>query len=203
MTTTASTSLAAIEQLYDTYRQSDAAIAPHLPRLRELGRRFHASGGSIVVEFGVKRGMSSTAWLLEADHVISFDVVPTPQATALAQMAPHWDYRIESSLTATIPDCDVLFIDSLHTFDQVDAELRRHAHSVRRALVFHDVTTFGEVAAVGETGRQAWTYRPGGGSVPDAHKGIRPAIDALMIRDRSWHISARYVDGHGLLVLER
>lgn len=190
--------LVPIEELYDTYCQSGAAIAPHLPRLRVLGE-----GRSLVVEFGVKRGMSSAAWLLGAQRVISFDIEPTPQAKALEKIAPHWEYRIESSLTAAIPECDVLFIDSLHTFDQLDAELKRHADKVKHALVFHDVTTFGEVSAVGETGRQAWTYRPGGGSVPDIHKGIRPAIDALMIRDRSWQIAARYVDGHGLLVLER
>lgn len=188
---------AAIERLYDQYCQSGAAIAPHLPRLRALGR------GRSVVEFGVKRGMSSTAWLLSADHVTSYDIAPTPQARELKELLPHWDYQIQDTLEAVIPDCDLLFLDSLHTFAQVDAELRRHADRVRQMLVFHDVTTFGEVGAVGETGKQAWTYRVGGGSVPLAHQGIRPAIDALMIRDRSWQIAARYVDGHGLLVLER
>ncbi len=186
-----------LEQLYDAYCGSAAAIAPHLPRLLALG------SGKRVVEFGVKRGMSSVAWLLSAEHVTSYDIAPTPQARELKELVPEWDYRIQDTLETVIADCDLLFVDSLHTFAQVDAELRRHAHSVRQMLVFHDVTTFGEVGAVGETGKQAWTYRAGGGSVPLVHQGIRPAIDALMIRDRSWQIAARYVDGHGLLVLER
>ncbi len=193
-----SVSVAALERLYASYCQSAAAIAPHLPRLRALGQ-----GRSLVVEFGVKRGMSSTAWLLSAQHVISYDITPTPQARELKELVPEWDYRLQDTVEADIPECDLLFIDSLHTFAQVDAELRRHADRVRQMLVFHDVTTFGEVGAVGETGKQAWTYRAGGGSVPLAYQGIRPAIDALMIRDASWHIAARYVDGHGLLVLER
>ncbi len=186
-----------VEHLYQAACKGASAIAAHLPRLRELGRGH-------VVEFGVKRGYSSSAFLLSAaDRVTSYDIVSTPDAIALKRLMPSWDYRVESTLTAVIPPCDVLFIDSLHTYAQVAAELTLHADKARHLLIFHDVTTFGEVGAVGETGKQAWTYRPGIGSVPKAYQGIRPAIDALMVRDHSWMIKARYVDSHGLLVLER
>jgi hypothetical protein len=95
-----------------------------------------------------------------------------------------------------------MFVDSLHTYEQVRAEAV-HADRARRYLVFHDVSTFGEVGAVGETGRQSWTYVAGRGSVPMQHRGIRPAIDELMIRDPSWRIIERRVESHGLLVLAR
>jgi hypothetical protein len=96
----------------------------------------------------------------------------------------------------------MLFVDSLHTFAQCDAELRRHADSVRKLLVFHDTITFGSIGAAGETGKHSWIYTPGE-SVPQQHLGIRPAIDNLMIRDHSWKIVGHHTESHGLLVLER
>lgn len=189
-----------LETLYTQHCGSGTAIALHLQRLRAL-----ASGLSDVIEFGVKRGASSTAWLLGAEHVTSYDIVPTIEARQLEQLAHgRWTYRIQSSLEAPVQECDLLFIDSLHTFAQCDAELRRHADLVSRYLVFHDTLTFGSVGADGESGRQLWDYHTHlGQSVPMDALGIRPAIDRLMMRDSSWRVRSHHLDNHGLLVLER
>lgn len=192
-------SIASVEAFYERALQTPSAITAHLPRLRAL-----ADGLELAVEFGVKRGASSSALLLGAARVMSFDIVATPEARLLQQLAgDRWDYRLEDSRTAEIPEVDLILFDSLHTFDQLEVELARHGHRSRRYLVFHDVTTFGEVGAVGETGRQAWTYTAGGGSVPRSHWGIRPAIDAWQVAHDEWRIAERCVDSHGLLVLER
>jgi len=189
----------AVAAIYEGHLRQQTAITAHLPRLRML-----AASCDVCVEFGVKRGASSSALLLGAPYVRSYDLVRTSEADRLAAAAgAHWDYRIEDSRTAEIPPCDLLFVDSLHSYAQCDAELRRHADRVKHFLVFHDVGTFGEIAADGETGRPAWAYTPGGPSVPRAYLGIRPAIDEACIRDPSWQIAARYVDSHGLLVMER
>ena len=190
----------ALEAFYrDELNHPERAMTAHLPTLRRF-----ASQCSIVAEFGVKKGASSSALLLGAQEVWSWDIVETKSARNLARIAgSRWHYQIQSSLDAVLPShCSMLFIDSLHTFAQCDSELERHADQVSELLVFHDVTTFGEVGALGETGRQSWAYEPGT-TVPEAHWGIRPAIDRLMIRDRSWRILRRDVHGHGLLVLGR
>lgn len=187
-----------IEAIYEDHRLKHTAITYHLPRLRHL-----AEGLGEVREFGVKRGASSSALLLGARHVTSFDIVPTTCAHRLAQAAgPKWDYRIESSLVAAPAACDLLFIDSLHTFAQCHAELIRHASSVRKYLAFHDTVTFGSIGAADESGRQSWTYMVGE-EVPLAHLGIRHAIDLLMIRDASWRLVDAEYRSHGLLILER
>lgn len=176
----------------------ERAITAHLPRLRDLARRC-----AYVVEFGVKRGASSSALLLGAAHVTSYDLVPTKQARELKRIVgERWDYRIEDTRTAMVPFCDLMFFDSLHTYEQMQIELERHAHRSLRYLVFHDVSTFGEVGADGESGRQAWTYVVGQ-SVPLQHLGIRPAIDQFQIAHPEWRIAERYVDSHGLLVLRK
>lgn len=187
-----------IESIYEEHLKKQTAISVHLPRLRSL-----ATGLDLAVEFGVKAGASSSALLMGARHVISYDIVPTSCAERLAQAAgPRWNYRIQSSLMAGPVHCDLLFIDSLHTYGQCKGELWRHANSVRSYIVFHDTVTFGSVGAAGETGRQSWPYQPGV-SVPPEHLGIRPAIDELMIDDPLWRIQAHWTDSHGLLVLRR
>lgn len=187
-----------LEALYQRHCAAGTAISAHLPRLREL-----AEGLELVVEFGVKRGASSCALLLGAKRVVSYDIEATPDARRLeALVGDCWDYRIEDSRTANVPPAEMAFVDSLHTFAQVEAELK-HADKISRYLVLHDVATFGEIGALAETGRHSWAYQYGRGSVPREHWGIRPAVDFLMIRDPSWHIIERRVESHGLLVLER
>ena len=43
-----------------------------------------------------------------------------------------------------IDPTDVLFIDTRHDYDQLAAELARHAEEVRRAIALHDTTAFGD-----------------------------------------------------------
>jgi hypothetical protein len=188
-----------LEALYTRHlAETRRAMTAHLPRLRAL-----ATGLDLAVEFGVKYGASSVALLLGAQHVISYDTVVTPQAKSLQAVAgPRWEYRLQDSRRAMPTPCDLLLVDSLHTYAQVRAELARHAAAVGRYLVFHDTITFGSIGANGETGKWIWRQEPGVAVTID-HLGIRPAIDELMIADPTWCLKAHYVDSHGLLVLER
>lgn len=187
-----------LETIYAAHCAARTAISPHLPRLRHL-----AEGHGLAVEFGVKWGASSSALLLGADRVISYDIAETTQARELVRAAGgRWEYRLEDSRRAAVPFCDLLFIDSQHDYDQCKAELDAHADKVSRLLVFHDTITFGSVGAKAETGEHKWQYVRGQ-SVPQEALGVRPAIDELMIRDQSWRIVAHYTDSHGLLVLRR
>jgi hypothetical protein len=187
-----------LEAIYQKHLAGNTAISPHLPRLRAL-----AEGLSLAVEFGVKRGASSSALLLGAQRVISYDLVETREAKELKQIAgERWDYRIGDSREADVPPCSILFVDSLHTYEQCRAELEAHGDKAKRFLIFHDHMTFGTVGADGETGRHKWTYVPGKGSVPLDCLGIRQAIDEFMAANLCWRIAASYPDSHGLLVLE-
>ena len=187
-----------LEDIYRRHVAAKTAISAHLPRLREL-----ASGLDTVVEFGVKRGASSSALLLGAKRVISYDIAPTPEAMALKELAgERWDYRIGDSRKAEFDAADMLFIDSQHDGIHVGAELTCAADRIGRYVVGHDTITFGSVGAKGETGTHCWNYIKGQ-SCPEWALGVRIAFDRLMIRDPSWRIIAHYPESHGLLVLER
>lgn len=169
-----------VEALYQQYCETPGDMQPHLPRLRAL-----AEGCDLVVEFGVRHGASTTALLLAARHVVSYDIRCLDGAKHLQHLArDRWTFHVEDSRIADVPRCDLLFWDSMNTYEHLRVDLTAHADKVRHRLVIHNTVGWG---CVGD----------GGGL------GIRPAIDELMMRDDSWRITAHYLDVGGLLVLER
>lgn len=194
---TALRSARSLKEFYETCLTIPTAITPHLQTLRH-----YASKCEIACEFGVKRGFSSSALLMGASAVHSWDIAPTREAQHLQQLAPRWGYRIEDSRLCRLPVCDLLLIDSLHTYAQVKAELATMRGLIRKYLICHDVTTFGSVGADGESGRQSWTYETGQ-SVPQEHLGIMPAVLEFMAEDPVWDVLEINPHSHGLLVLKR
>jgi len=168
-----------------------------LKRLRAL-----ASECDDVVEFGVKKGVTSIALLLGArGTVYSYDIVTNKSVRFIQKfMGKKWRFMLQSSLRANIPECDMIFFDSLHTYTQLRRELAKHADKAKKYLVFHDTITFGIQGADGESGE----YLPGweaGVFSPEVH-GIRLAIDEFMIYNRRWRIKFHSPHSNGLLCLE-
>ena len=183
-----------IEDLYEHRFRSGKMMAHHMPALRKLAEQC-----AVCVEFGVRSGPSTLALLCGTKgSVVSYDVERVPQWHDPIQAAAgdRWTLRIQPSETATdVPECDLLMHDSFHNYSQVDLEMKAHATKARKFLVFHD-TIACAVKGEGITGG----YHP-------AHyadqRGIRLAIDELMIRDPSWHIYSHDPESNGLLVLAR
>lgn len=156
-------------------------INEHLPLLRKL-----ASEVETVVEMGVRCGVSTRAFLAaRPKRMVSIDVNPAPpELTALASGLP-WEFRRDSSLTAEPIDCDLLFIDTLHTAEQLRRELERHAARVRRYIVLHDTETFG-------------LHGEGGGD------GLLKAVsEFLQAHPAEWDIHIHRKNNNGLTVLKR
>lgn len=189
----------ALQALYERHCQTPGSTNPLLPRLRAL-----ASECDTVVELGTKHGRSATAFLMAGCEVWSYDIVESKHARALQKITgKRWHYTIADTRRIEIPECDLIFFDSLHTYGQLDAELRLHASKSRRFLVFHDTITFGVVGARGEDGVHSWTFPQPVQEVPPEHRGIRLAIDEMMVREPCWRIREHVPTSHGLLILER
>jgi hypothetical protein len=118
-------------------------------------------------------------------QLLSYDLNP-PQCGPLPVPERWLKWHFTQADTGKLPDIaptDLLFIDTLHTAAQVEAELR-HAHRVRRYLVFHDTVLFGEHGECGQP-------------------GIMPAIEAFRIAHPEWREFCHMRNCNGLLVLER
>jgi hypothetical protein len=134
---------------YERRRTEKSDIRRHLPRLRE------AAHGT-VLELGVRGGNSTAALLagVETRGGILWSVDVDSSCGDVFAGHPQWRFVCASSLDeATIHDAglgehiDVLFVDTLHTFDHVKAELETWVPKVRTGgrILVHDVESFPEV----------------------------------------------------------
>ena len=160
-------------------------IYQHLPTLAEAAQMCET-----VVEFGVRTGNSTCAFLYgletgKGGALHSFDIMRTKyEPPALARAT--WKFtQADTATLAEIPECDLLFIDTLHTAIQVARELV-HAARVRKFIFLHDTVTFGSEAE----------------GAPNEH-GITCAIYDFLAANRDWRVIHHYPNNNGLLVLGR
>lgn len=115
-------------------------ISAHLPVLYK-----YAASCKKIVEFGVNDCTTTAAFLYaQPDELHSYDIKRFPQVDEMEKLAgrTRFEFHEQSTLDADIPECDLLFIDDLHTGEHVRQELAKHADKVRRYLFFHDTTLF-------------------------------------------------------------
>jgi hypothetical protein len=157
-------------------------IQHHLPRLRAL-----ASQCESVIEFGTRTAVSTTAILHgQPGKFTAYDINRSDKAVWLKEVSGRTRYNFVTADTRKIEiePCDFLFIDTLHVYDQLSAELALHADKVRSRIAMHDTVTFGT-----------------SGEIPGS-KGLRPAIQEFLARG-GWRVESEYTDSNGLTVLKR
>jgi hypothetical protein len=167
---------------YERCCTAGADISQHLPLLYQL-----ACQVEYVTEIGVGAGNSTTAFLLaQPKRFVTYDVRRLPVIRELEALKgkTQFEFRVENSLTAEIEPTDLLFIDSYHSYEQLSAELKRHAQHARRYIVLHDTDTFG--------------YEGEGGG-----KGLRMAMSEFLTDHPEWQIVYDVRFNNGLTVLER
>lgn len=191
---------AAFRELCD--RQSD--IQEHLPTLSEL-----ASRCSSVLELGVRDGVSTTALLHglarstrpEQKCLRCCDLQRTDGALRVASLAAmskvDFLFYEVSSLSNDAPadrGVDLVFVDTVHTYHQLAAELQKYAPLASRYLVLHDVVTFGFVNEPGYDGAEHV-----------CPSGLLPAVFEFLASGRgaNWRVTGFSHLSNGLLILER
>ncbi len=173
------------QELYEYYLTFDGDIKEHLPYLRYL-----ASQCQHITEFGTRAGISTAAFLAGSpQRLVTYDVnqhefVHQLSNLAKAECKTRFDFIQGDVLTADIEETDLLFIDTWHVYEQLRAELKRHAHKVRKAIVLHDTETFGQ------SGEHI------------GHKGLMPAVAEFLERG-TFKMKKHFKNCNGLTVLER
>jgi predicted O-methyltransferase YrrM len=179
-----------LQERYDRLCATPSSINELLPVLR----RYAEQCGSIA-EFGVDIGQSTTAFLMaQPKRLISIDVVRKPELDELFGLLhgdsyiykTQWFFRLLDSLMCTIPEVDMLFIDSSHCYDHIKSELERHHAQVRRWIICHDTIAYGEFGEAGPP-----------------QVGIVPAIEEFLATHPEWIEKEHLKYNNGLLVMER
>lgn len=197
-----------IDRLYHSLVANDGMdINQHLPRLRAMAEAANALHGQleldvvvfedakkapdyVVVEMGVRTGVSTIALLCgRPKSMLSIDINSPPSMPTLQEVAKRrsvdWEFHLGSTLEMEPVSCVMLFIDTLHTYTQLKAELAIHGNCATKWLVFHDTTTFG---VLGEDGQAP---------------GLVKAIDEFQAANPHWKTKIVAANNNGLTVLER
>jgi hypothetical protein len=158
-------------------------IHEHLPVLSDL-----TSQCNHVTELGVGWAQSTRAFLRHDVELHSYEYSPQPGIVDFFVQARNAGRNVTLHIADTrniqIEETDLMLVDSLHVYEQVQKELELHAGKVKKYLLFHDTTLF---ADRGEFGG----------------KGIWQAIQEFMDSHPEWQLIERRTNNNGLTILKR
>lgn len=173
-------------ELYQTAASTPSDIWEHVPTLMRLARQCDH-----VTELGTRTGVSTTALLYGApEMVVAYDLFRHPQIGVLEAAAREagadFTFIQADDRAVEIEETDLLFIDTLHTHEQLTAELRLHGHRARRFVALHDTVTFGHRDETGEG------------------PGLWPVIeDYFLGQHKRWKLLDHWTNNNGLTVFMR
>jgi hypothetical protein len=180
-------------------RPSD--INQHLETLKT-----YASECGHITEMGVRTVVSTWAFLAsKPKRLISIDIVQCPvqdAATAAKNNGIDFEFIVAdtSNPQLDIEPTDLLFIDTWHVYDQLKKEFQLHANKVKKYIILHDTTTFGEI---GESGSDL-IINPATGQMEMMRKrGLWPAVEEFLAENTNWSLKERFTHNNGLTILQK
>lgn len=182
-----------LQEIYKQKCEEPSDINEHLITLA-----FYAIQCKHVTEFGVRNMVSTWALMYGLSlpksatrTLMSYDLTnpgdsAIGQAMAIAVNAGVlFNFIVGDTRQITIEETDLLFIDTFHTYGQLQKELELHGNKARKFIILHDTLTFG---TKGEAGDEA---------------GLLPAIEWFLRQNPHWTMRAQYYFNNGLTILER
>lgn len=154
-----------------------------------------------VTEMGVRNVVGTWAFLAaQPTTYVGIDIKKTSEVDDMIartkKCLTRVTFREMDSLQGTIEETDLLFIDTLHTYDQLRQELERHARNVRQFILFHDTTLFEY--------KDEKIYGHASSLVSKTTtQGEWPAISQFLKKHPEWTVYERLRINNGLTVLKR
>ena len=171
------------EQDYLDAVQRDTDIHEHLELIAQLASECKHS-----TELGVGYAQSTRAFLRYDNEHHAYEFRPYDVVLEYFKNARESGRNVTLHVADTrqveIAPTDIMLVDSLHQYEQVQTELALHADKVSKYILFHDTTTF---AINGEFGG----------------KGIWPAVQEFIDSHPEWQMIERRTNNNGLTVLKR
>jgi len=181
-----------INEIYENYCLKPGDINEHLPLLKE-----YALKCSHVTEMGVRYIVSTWAFVAaKPKKIISIDKIHPIKFNAGYQFDIllneckknniNFIFYEKDTNKIEIEETDLLFIDTLHNYEQLKNELKLHSSKVKKYICFHDVETYGKRDEIGNG------------------KGILLAIEEFLLNNiNKWKIVEHKKNNNGLMILEK
>ena len=182
---------------------SPSDINEHLAAIKDF-----ASDCETIIELGVRIPISTFALMmgkpktltsvdiLHPDHFGGGSELELAYECA-KQEGVDFSFILNDSISYEFDQCDLLFIDTWHTYRQLISELITHQSRVKKYIMMHDTTTY---ASDDEAN---WAVSPEPNFDGDVKLGLWPAIEDFLEHFPEWEIHTRYTHNNGLTVLKR
>ena len=110
---------------------------------RELWYKKHFGGYETIVELGVNSGTSASIWIeCATKKVVGIDLNENKNVHDIIEKAKklniHYEYIIGDTCEVTPMECDILFIDSSHKYEETVLELQRYSPKTKTFIALHD-----------------------------------------------------------------
>jgi hypothetical protein len=176
-----------LEYFYNLKRTTPSDINEHLPTLYDYAKRCNT-----IAEFGVRDVCSSYALALASPQkLICVDIKSNDNITNFINLCKKENinavFHQANTLEYELEEVDMLFIDTLHSFNQLSLELTLHASKVKKYLIFHDTISFGYMDE---------DTRKSGESC-----GLVPALKIFLRDNPNWKETETYTNNNGLTIL--
>lgn len=190
-----------IKEIYSIYKYTPSDINEHLETIFNIAQEC-----SHITEMGVRGAVSTWAMLLaNPQKMISYDIsyhnYEVDRVITLAnEYKINYKFVLADVLKLEIEPTELLFIDTLHTYNQLLNELNLHASKVSKYIVLHDTESFGIV--------DEEIYPHASNSIINAQvckKGLLLAIEDFLLskKGESWEVFKRYTHNNGLTILRK
>lgn len=206
LNSTAECNIKKLRDEYEIAKTKYSDIYEHIPTLRNL-----SSECTHITEFGVRSCVSTWAFLsglyengLEEKNLVSCDIAIHDNIVKVDTVAKNcginFQFIHDNDLEILISTTDLLFIDTFHVYGQLKRELHQHSNQVRKYIVLHDTTSYGEF---GEPCDLQQTAIQTGFSIEELKLGLWPAVEEFLNEHPEWILRKRYTNNNGLTILSR
>jgi len=167
---------------YEALCATPSDINENLPVLKK-----YAEQSDFIVELGVRYIVSTWALLagkpkqmlsVDIEHPSIYGADIFEVYTAAAEQGTEFEFTQRSSLDIVLPEHDFLFIDTLHTKEQLSQELNLHSNKARKFIAFHDTHIAG---------------------LPE----MMEAVNEFLEQNKEWQIAEDHTNNNGLTVITR
>jgi hypothetical protein len=178
-----------IQELYDKNVNTPSDINEHLPTLFKYAKECDS-----IAEFGVRWVCSSYAFALaNTKKLICVDIITNEHVNNFLSLCKEENVNVkfyqENTLTFDLEPVDLLFIDTLHSFNQLSQELKIHHKKVNKYIILHDTISFGYT---NEDDRNT-----------GENCGLIPAIKNFLNENKNWVEEITYKNNNGLTILKK
>ena len=127
-----------VEQRIEELSNSGCDICEHFPLMLKYGKQCEH-----ITEMGVRNVVSTWGWIgSNPKKLICYDYRRSNEIQdaidTAAELGLDFTFHEADTRAIEIEETDLLFIDTEHTYDQMQKELELHGNKARKFIIFHD-----------------------------------------------------------------